>query len=167
MAFPGSPTNGQTAVINGVTYTYNSTKDTWSVLNTNTAQSSLTFSGNLSAANLTNTRYVSRITSSTSVTSPLSWNSDSTDMYTISAQAEALTINADAGTPVNGQKMMFRIKDNGVARALTLTTGTTNSFRAIGVALPTTTTVNKTLYIGCVYNGPDSRWDVIASVTEL
>ena len=29
MAFPSSPTNGQTTTINGITYVYNSTKNTW------------------------------------------------------------------------------------------------------------------------------------------
>ena len=29
MAFPTSPTNGQTAVVNGISYTYNSTTNSW------------------------------------------------------------------------------------------------------------------------------------------
>lgn len=31
--------------------------------------------------------------------------------------------------------------------------------RAIGVTLPTTTVINKTLYVGFLYNSTDSKWD--------
>jgi hypothetical protein len=77
-----------------------------------------------------------------------------------------LTINADAGTPVDGQKTIFRFEDNGGPRALTWTTGTAKSFRAIGVTLPTTTIIAKTIYVGCIFNSFDNRWDVVAVATE-
>jgi hypothetical protein len=109
---------------------------------------------------------LSRVSSTTSITSPLAWNSDNYDTYITTAQAEALTINADAGTPSDGQKIIFRFKDNGTARALTFTTGVSKGFRAIGTTLPTTTTANKVLYVGCIYNAGDSRWDVIATGEE-
>jgi hypothetical protein len=81
--------------------------------------------------------------------------------------ANALTINADANaSPADGQRMMFRFKDNGTARALTWTTGSTNSFRVVGVTLPTTTVASKLVYIGCVYNAADSRWDAVAVSQE-
>lgn len=32
MAFPTSPTNGQTAAVNGITYTYSSTYGTWTIV---------------------------------------------------------------------------------------------------------------------------------------
>jgi hypothetical protein len=44
MAFPSSPTNNQTAVVNGITYTYNSTLHSWT-RNTNANISSLSISG--------------------------------------------------------------------------------------------------------------------------
>jgi len=104
-----------------------------------------------------------KVNSAASVTSPLAWNSTSYDEYAITALANALTINADANTaPADGQKMMFRFKDNGTARALTWTTGATNAFRVVGVTLPTTTVASKLLYVGCIYNAADSRWDAIA-----
>jgi len=81
--------------------------------------------------------------------------------------ANALTINADANaSPADGQKMMFRFKDNNTARALTWTTGSTNSFRAVGVTLPTTTVASKIVYVGCVYNAADFRWDAVAVSQE-
>jgi hypothetical protein len=103
---------------------------------------------------------------STTFTSPLAWNSDNFDMYVASAQASALTINADSGTPAQGKRMVFRFKDDGTARALTWTTGSSKAFRAVGVTLPTTTTANKTVYVGCMYNIDDDRWDAIAVSTE-
>jgi hypothetical protein len=104
-----------------------------------------------------------RVSSAATVTSPLVWNSTSFDQYALTGLANALTINADANAaPADGQKMLFRIKDNGTARALTWTTGSTNSFRVIGTTLPTTTVANKTVYVGCIYNVTDSRWDVVA-----
>jgi len=104
-----------------------------------------------------------KVNSTTSVTSPLAWNSTSYDEYALTALANALTISADANTaPADGQRMMFRFKDNGTARALTWTTGATNAFRVVGVTLPTTTVASKLLYVGCIYNAADSRWDAIA-----
>lgn len=107
-----------------------------------------------------------RVLSSASSTSPFAWSSNIYDTFVFTALANALTINADSGTPVQGQRVVFRIKDNGTARALTFTTGTSNSFREMGVALPTTTTINKTLYLGFIYNSTDSRWDLIAKTQE-
>lgn len=115
---------------------------------------------------LTNKTITARVDSSASITSPLAWNSDNFDQYAATAQTSALTINADAGTPTNGRKIIFRFKDNGTARALTWTTGSSNSFRAVGVTLPTTTVINKTVYVGCVYNAADSRWDAVAVAQE-
>jgi hypothetical protein len=58
--------------------------------------------------------------------------------------------------------MMFRFKDNGTAQTLTWTTGSARAFRVVGVTLPTTTVASKLLYVGCIYNAADSRWDAIA-----
>lgn len=116
--------------------------------------------------NLINTRINPRISTTTSVVSPLAWNSDNFDEYAFTALANDLTISADAGTPVDGQKIIFRIKDSGVARALTWTTGTSKSFRVVGSILPTSTTISKITYVGCIYNAADARWDAVAVVTE-
>lgn len=84
--------------------------------------------------------------------------------YNVTALAVAATFAAPAaGT--NGQKLTLRIKDNGTARALTWTT-TSGGYRAVGTALPTTTTVNKVTYIGLIYNSQDTFWDVVAVATQ-
>jgi len=100
---------------------------------------------------------VQTVTSSATVTA-----TDSNDLVTITAQAEALTLEDPTGTPTEGQPLMFRIKDNGTARAITYGA----QFRAIGVTLPTTTTISKTTYLGCVYNSTDTKWDVVGVNTE-
>jgi hypothetical protein len=115
---------------------------------------------------LTNKRITQRCNAQTTTASPFAWNSDSYDQQSFSALANALTINADAGTPTDGQRAVFRIKDNGTARALTWTTGVSKGFRAVGATLPTTTVINKTVYVGCIYNIADSRWDAVAVAQE-
>ena len=117
-------------------------------------------------ATLTNKRITQRCNAQTTTASPFAWNSDSYDQQSFSALANALTINADAGTPTDGQRATFRIKDDGTARALTWTTGSSKAFRAVGVTLPTTTVINKTVYVGCIYNAADDRWDAVAVAQE-
>lgn len=107
-----------------------------------------------------------RVLAQASSSSPFAWNSGRYDEYAFTALANALTINADSGNPVDGQKIIFRIKDNGTARALTWTTGSSKSFREVGVTLPTTTVINKEVYVGCIYNSAASRWDAIAVAQE-
>lgn len=115
---------------------------------------------------LTNKRVTPRVSTNAAPASPLAWNSDSYDQITITGLSGALTINADSGTPTEGQKITFRLKDNGTARALTWTTGSTASFRAVGITLPTTTVISKTVYVGAIYNSTDSRWDVVSVAQE-
>ena len=102
------------------------------------------------------------IVSSTASTATLTVDADSTDFAVITAQAEGLTIGAPTGTPVQGQKLIIRLKDDGSARSIAFNA----IFTAIGVTLPTTTTVSKKLYIGCIYNDTDTKWDVIAIKEE-
>jgi hypothetical protein len=108
----------------------------------------------------------SLVSVATTSSSPLNWNSDNYDTYILTALDTNITISADSGSPTNGKKVIFRFEDNGTPRNLTWTTGSSKAFRAIGVTLPTVTVALKTMYIGCIYNATDSRWDVIASATE-
>lgn len=133
---------------------------------------SRTLSGNLTftGANvqISNGMYGSirpRVSTTTS-TGTLNWNSDNFEQFNITALATAMTISADSGSPVNGEKIVFRIKDNGTARALTWTNAVSKGFRAVGTTLPTTTNISKTIYVGAVYNSEDQRWDVIGVAIE-
>ena len=115
---------------------------------------------------LTNKRIDPRVSSTASATS-VTPDISSFDMYVYTALAAGLTINATTGgSPVNGSKLMFRFEDDGTPRALNWTTSGSNSFRVIGVTLPTTTVATKTTYVGCIYNAADAFWDVVASVTQ-
>ena len=84
------------------------------------------------------------------------------DQYCYTALAAGLTINAPTGTPLDGNKLLFRILDNGVSRTLTWNA----TYTVIGVTLPTSTTVSKMTYVGCVYNAANTRWDVVAVTTQ-
>jgi len=95
-------------------------------------------------------------------TATLTPNVDSYDMAVITAQSEALLIANPTGTPNNGDHFIIRLKDNGVARTITFGA----NYRAIGITLPTTTVVNKTMYIGCKYNSTDTKIDIIALSQE-
>jgi hypothetical protein len=77
--------------------------------------------------------------------------------------ATALTINAP-GAGLDGQRMIFRIKDNGTARALTFTTGT-NGFQAgTTFALPTTTVISQKAYYPFIYDSTSQTWDMAGDV---
>lgn len=85
---------------------------------------------------------------------------DITDQYQLTAIANATTFTV-TGTPVAGQKLIVRLKDAGVAKALTWT-----GFTSKGATLPTTTVVSKTHYIGLIYNLTDTTWDCVAATVE-
>jgi hypothetical protein len=89
-------------------------------------------------------------------------NADADGQFNLTALAANATFGAPTGTPTGGQKLMIRIKDNGTARTLAYNA----IYRAIGITLPTTTVISKTLYIACIYNAADTKWDAIATAQE-
>ena len=117
--------------------------------------------GTTDVQTLTNKRITPRVQSAAS-SATLNVNSDSYDMAVLTAQAAALTIANPTGTPTEGQALLYKITDNGTARAITFGA----QFRAFGAALPTTTVINKTIYIGCIWNSTDTKWDVFPSNEE-
>lgn len=107
-----------------------------------------------------------RVVSSASYTTDTgtSLNVDNLDLFVITAQAGALLFNNPSGTPTQGQQFIIRIKDNGTARALTYG----DQYRASSdLELPSTTVVNKTLYMGFVWNSTDSKWDLLAVLNNI
>lgn len=92
-------------------------------------------------------------------------NTDTTDIFTITALAAAITSMTTnlSGTPVNGQKLTIRIKDAGTARAITWGA----SFASRGATLPTTTVISKYLYVGLIYNSTAAVWDCVATAQEV
>lgn len=118
--------------------------------------------GKLTAANgIVSTRVNPRVSSTTS-TASITPDISAFDQYCVTAQAATLAINAPTGTPVDGNRLTFRILDDGTSRTLNWDA----TFTAIGVTIPTSTTINKTTYVGCVYNASATRWDVVAVTTQ-
>jgi len=113
---------------------------------------------------LSNKRINPRVSATTTASSLTPDVSVSTgyDEYAYTALASALTINAPTGTPVDGNKLIFRLLDNGTAQTLSWN----STYTIIGVTLPTTTVANKTTYVGCIYNANNTRWDVVAVTTQ-
>jgi len=98
---------------------------------------------------------VNTITSSSTPTP----NCNNTDMFTVTALAETGTFGAPTGTPLDGQKLMIRIEDNGTARVLAWNA----AYRAgTDVALPLITVLGKVMYCGFIYNSIDTKWDLVA-----
>lgn len=79
------------------------------------------------------------------------------DQVNITAQAVGLTLANPTGTAVDGHGILIRVKDNGTSRAIAYGA----KYRVFNDALPAATVVNKTLYIGIVYNAADDTWDVL------
>ena len=88
-------------------------------------------------------------------------NAANTDMFVVSALATNLTLNAPTGSPSNGQKLMIRIKDDGTPRTLTWN-NSSSGYRVVGTVLPLTTTANKIIYVGAIYNSNETYWDVVS-----
>lgn len=116
-----------------------------------------------STQSLSNKRLTPRITTITSSATP-TVNTDNCDAVTITALATAITSMTSglSGTPVDFQKLMIRIKDDGTARSITWGA----SFASRGVTLPTTTVISKVLTVGLIYNSAASTWDCVAVAQE-
>lgn len=88
---------------------------------------------------------------------------DTANVYELSAQAAGLTIANPAGTPNDGDVLIFRIKDNGTARAI----GFGNAYVNVsGLDIITTTVINKWTYIGIQYNLAAAKWHLISITQE-
>lgn len=103
-------------------------------------------------------------TSTASSSTPAPVGSSLFNYYFLTALAANATFSAPSGTLANGNSLLIRIKDNGTARTL--------SWNAIyrggtSIALPTTTTISKTMYVQFNYNSTDSKWDLVGLTDGL
>ena len=116
--------------------------------------------GTTDTQTLTNKTVVLRVVAVSDATS-VTINADTTDMATQANTqvAGTLTINAPTGTPVNGQKIIFRLLS---------TNAQTFSWNAIfagstDLSLPTASSgSSKYDYMGFIYNSTSSKWQIIA-----
>ena len=119
--------------------------------------------GKTTTQTLTNKRITKREVTVTSSATPTP-NSDITDIYTVTALAEAATFGAPTGTPTQGQTLIIRILDNGTARALSFNA----AYRfSTDLAAPTTTVISKTIYLGFAWNVQASKWDCLAILNNF
>ena len=138
-------------------------------LSTNTHQftGSITITGSLTigSGSITGSRINPRTatTASVAIYTP---NIDVADVFTITGQTASLAFNNPSGSPVNGQRMIIRIKDDGVgARALNFTG---SQYRAsTELAFPASSSLSKTLYLGFIYNSIDVKWDLLAKLDNF
>lgn len=113
---------------------------------------------------LTGKRITPRVVAITSAAT-ITPTGDTADQYNVTALAVNASIVTPSGTPTDGQKLILRIKDNGVVRTLSWSVSA-GAYRAVGVTLPTATVAGKTLYAGCIYNAADVIWDVVALMVQ-
>lgn len=107
----------------------------------------------------TNKRITRRSGSTTSSATP-TINTDSYDLYRLTAQAADITSFTTnlSGTPVHGDLLEIEVTGT-AARAITWGA----SFAAGAVALPTTTVTTETLDVLLKWSGTDSKWVCMAS----
>jgi len=104
-----------------------------------------------------------RVVGTTSSATPTP-NADTTDIYHLTALAVDAAFVTPTGTPVNGQKLIIRILDNGVSRNITWSA----DYVAGGIPLPSATTAGKIMHCGFMYNTDNglNKWQLIAFVSE-
>jgi hypothetical protein len=110
------------------------------------------------------TEYVpARVTTITSSATP-TVNTDLCDAVSITALAAAITSMTSGltGTPRNFDMLLFRIKDNGTARAITWGA----SFAAAGASLPTTTVLSKVLHALFIWDSVAAKWCCLSTAQE-
>jgi hypothetical protein len=107
------------------------------------------------AQTFTNKRITSRVVTVTQSATP-AINTDNTDVASIVSLAQAITSMTTSltGTPVDGDGLLIRLTDNGIARAITWGA----SFEASTVALPTTTIASAMLCVEFIWNTVTAKW---------
>jgi hypothetical protein len=146
--FPGTPSLNQLFTAGETTYKWNG--DSWQSI-------FVTTNPNISAN--------PRVTTSGTTTGTITPPANSADVFNLFGLTGGITVAIPSGTPVDGQRFIIRLEDDGTPRAITWTT-TSGGYRAVGVELPTTTVSGKITYVGLIYNAVDSFWDVTAVSTQ-
>lgn len=103
--------------------------------------------------------------SSTTTMSTLTPDLTDHNVYALTGQSGTLNIANPTSTaylPADGEKIIFRIKDNGSAQTINWTGG---QYRGVVADLPSTTAGSgKITYMGFIWNAAESTWDMIAFV---
>lgn len=133
--------------------------DTWA---TKTPPSG-TAVGTTDTQTLTNKKVQPRVVAVTSNATP-TYNTDNGDIFRISSLAAAITsmVTNKTGTPYDGQEMDWEFLDDGTARAITCGA----DFVSGPATIPTTTIVNKWLFIKWRWSTSRSKWICMAAGSE-
>lgn len=126
--------------------------------------------GDLNRVSITNLRtaFYQNITITSSATPTIDVGNYRDTFVSITALATAITSFVITGTPVDGNKLWIRYKDNGTARAISHSaSGGGMSIVARGGILLTTTVTSKVSNEGFSWNAATSTWDCVASNTEI
>ena len=105
-----------------------------------------------------------RVTSNTSSATPTP-NSDTTDLFELTAQTVTAAFQAPSGSPVDGQALILQVIDNATSRVLSFATGA-NGYATTSLAFPSQTTTSQQLNIGFQYSTANSlnKWVLLAVV---
>lgn len=116
----------------------------------------------ITGGTVSGTRINSRVATYSGAATTLTWNADTTDIVEFDCLSFAgpITIsNPTAGTPVNGQKVIFKIRT--IYGAYSINYGA--AYRgSTDLALPTSTPTAQWCYLGFIYNTTGSYWDLLA-----
>lgn len=151
-------TSGQVLTSNG-----SSASPTWT---TNVSSQWVTTGSNIyySTGAVVDTRINPRALSLTTASGAITPDSNSYDQVNYSINGSC-SFNAPSGTPVNGQKLVIRLYAASL-QTISSWASSTNGYRVIGLLLPTQLFAGKTVYVGCIYNSTDLKWDVVALAEE-
>lgn len=94
---------------------------------------------------------------STATAATLTPNADNFDIVSVTAQAGALTVAAPVGTPLDGQQLTVRVRDNGTSRTIAWNA----AYSASPSVLPTATVVGVTMIYRFVFNSSNNLWDLL------
>jgi hypothetical protein len=83
---------------------------------------------------------------------------DTSNVTVRTALAAAVTINNPTGTKIEGKEHVLRLRDNGTLRAITWD----SEYRSMSVALPATTTANKTVWLFFRANAAETTMDLVS-----
>lgn len=85
-------------------------------------------------------------------------NCSNCDIFNVTAASGTITFGIPIGSPVDGEMILYRIKDNGTSRTLAW-----NAIFREGVATLPTETLCVVTYVLVIYNAADNKWDVLAA----
>ncbi len=105
--------------------------------------------------------YIPRIQEA-AIASTITPSGDSVDFVDVIDLNTNTTFQQPSGTPRNGQKLMFRIRDAGTSVTITWN----SVFASGGIALPVITIPNKWMHVGFIYNTTASKWLCLAMSVE-